>query len=132
MSVAFGLHHISLYVSDLSASASFYADALGLEEIPNRVGKSHIRWFKLDEFRSIHIIGGDPVSARPRQMSTHVALATQSFDAALQRLTQHGVTYVSLGGKPKEASLRADGIRQVYFQDPDGHWLEINDADGEP
>jgi lactoylglutathione lyase len=23
--------------------------------------------------------------------------------------------------------VRVDGVKQIYFQDPDGHWLEIND-----
>ncbi|MPR12154.1 VOC family protein [Microvirga tunisiensis] len=60
MSDLFTLHHVSLYVRDVDASASFYATVLGLQEIPNRVGKSHIRWFTIDGFRTFHLIGGDP------------------------------------------------------------------------
>ena len=48
------------------------------------------------------------------------------------RLEQHGVTYVSVARQPKDITIRADGIRQIYFQDPDGHWIEINDANAEP
>jgi lactoylglutathione lyase len=132
MSDLFTLHHVSLYVRDVNASAAFYADVLGLEEIPNRVGKSHIRWFTIDGFRTFHLIGGDPERERFRAFSTHVALATRDFEAALARLEQHGVTYVSLVRQPKDITIRADGVRQVYFQDPDGHWIEINDADAEP
>ncbi len=128
----FALHHISLYVRDVDASAVFYASVLGLDEIPNRVGKGHIRWFTIDGFRTIHLIGGDPEAERPREFSTHVALATTNFEAALARLEEHGVTYVSLARQPKDVTMRPDGVRQVYFQDPDGHWLEINDANGEP
>jgi lactoylglutathione lyase len=50
----------------------------------------------------------------------------------LTRLEQHGVTYVSVAGQAKDITVRADGIRQIYFQDPDGHWIEINDANAEP
>ena len=132
MSDVFTLHHVSLYVRDVDASAAFYANVLGLQEMPNRVGKSHIRWFIIDGFRTFHLIGGDPEAERPRQFSTHVALATNNFEAALARLEQHGVTYVSLARQPKDITIRADGVRQVYFQDPDGHWIEINDANGEP
>jgi lactoylglutathione lyase len=132
MASLFVLHHISLYVRDVDASAAFYAGVLGLEEIPNRVGKSHIRWFKIDGFRTVHLIGGDAEAERPRPFSTHLALATTQFEAALARLEQHGVTYVSLARKPGDVTTRPDGVRQIYFQDPDGHWLEINDADGEP
>jgi lactoylglutathione lyase len=130
MSDHFTLHHVSLYVRDADASASFYANVLGLQEIPNRVGKS--RWFTIDGFRTFHLIGGDPEPERPREFSTHVALATGNFEAALARLEQHGVTYESLARQPKDITIRADGVRQVYFQDPDGHWIEINDANAEP
>ena len=132
MSDVFTLHHVSLYVRDVDASATFYATVLGLEEIPNRVGKSHIRWFTIDGFRTFHLIGGDPEPERSRPFSTHVALATRDFEAALARLEQHGVTYVSLARQPKDITIRPDGVRQVYFQDPDGHWIEINDANAEP
>jgi lactoylglutathione lyase len=128
----FTLHHVSLYVRDVDASAAFYGDVLGLQEIPNRVGKSHIRWFTIDGFRTVHLIGGDPEVERLRQFSTHIAFATRTFETVLTRLEQHGVTYVSLARQPKDITVRADGVRQVYFQDPDGHWIEINDADGEP
>jgi lactoylglutathione lyase len=132
MADLFVLHHISLYVRDVNASAAFYADVLGLHEIPNRVAASHIRWFTIDGFRTVHLIGGDPEAERPRPFSTHLALATSQFEAALARLDQHGVTYVSLARKPGDVTTRPDGVRQIYFQDPDGHWIEINDANGEP
>ena len=73
-----------------------------------------------------------PEQERSRPFSTHVALATKDFAAALARLEQHGVTYVSLARQPKDITIRPDGVRQVYFQDPDGHWIEINDANAEP
>jgi lactoylglutathione lyase len=60
MSDLFTLHHVSLYVRDVDASAFFDATVLGLAEIPNRVGESHIRWFIIDGFRTFHLIGGDP------------------------------------------------------------------------
>jgi lactoylglutathione lyase len=132
MSDLFTLHHVSLCVRSVDASAAFYAAVLGLQEIPNRVGKSHIRWFIIDGFRTLHLIGGDSEPERSRQFSTHVALATRDFEAALARLEEHGVTYVSLARQPNDITIRADGVRQVYFQDPDGHWLEINDANAEP
>ncbi len=69
MSDLFTLHHVSLYVRDVDASASFYANVLGLQEIPNRVGKDHIRWFTINGFRTFHLIGGDPEPERPRSFS---------------------------------------------------------------
>lgn len=129
----FALHHVSLFVRDVDASAAFYATCLGLEEIPNRVGgQKHIRWFILDGFRTLHLIGGDTEGERPRQFSTHLALATAVFEKVLKRLDENGVIYVNLARQPKEFTTRPDGVRQTYFQDPDGHWIEINDAVGGP
>ena len=62
MTMTFALHHASLFVRDVNASAEFYARVLELQEIPNRVGKDYIRWFLIDEFRTLHLIGGDPGS----------------------------------------------------------------------
>lgn len=128
----FTLHHVSLYVRDVHASAAFYAAALGLEEIPNRVGRADIRWFMLDGLRTLHLIGTDPETERARPMSTHFAVATRRFDEALRRLDAAGVTWMNLARQPGQVHVRGDGKRQVYFQDGDGHWVEINDADEEP
>ncbi len=128
----FTLHHVSLYVRHVDASAGFYMKALGLEEIPNRVGRSDIRWFMLDGLRTLHLIGTDPEHERARPMSTHFAVSTTRFDAALRRLDEAGVTWMNLARRPGEVHVRGDGKRQIYFQDVDGHWIEINDASEEP
>ena len=100
MSDLFTLHHVSLYVRDVDASAAFYANVLGLQEIPNRVGKGHIRWFTIDRFRTFHLIGGDPEPERSRQFSTHVALATR---VQSKRGPVWGPTFMSLSHKPGAA-----------------------------
>ena len=61
-------------------------------------------------------------------MRAHYAFSTPRFDAALQRLTDHGVVYHNVNAEPGIISFRADGVRQVYFQDPDNHWLEFCEA----
>jgi lactoylglutathione lyase len=64
MSDQFSQHHGSLYVRDVDASAAFYASVLGLQEIPYRVGKSHIRWLTSDGFRTFYLIGSAPEPER--------------------------------------------------------------------
>ena len=78
------------------------------------------------------LIGGGPELDRPRQFSTHLALATATFDATIAHLERQGITYVNLAREPNKVHARQDGTRQIYFQDPDGHWIEINDAGEEP
>src|SRR4028118_1004331 len=107
MSDHFTLHHVSLFVRNVDASAAFCTDVLGLEEIPNRVSQTHIRWFTIDGFRTVHLIGGDPEAERSRPFSTHIALATRNFEMALRRLEQHGITYCSVARRAKDIAVRA-------------------------
>ena len=69
------------------------------------------------------------LSTAPEQ---HGYLDLEDFRTALTHLSLAQRTYISLARQPKGATIRADGVRQVYFQDPDGHWIEINDANDEP
>ena len=47
-------------------------------------------------------------------------------------LDEAGVAWMNLARRPGEIHVRGDGKRQIYFQDVDGHWVEINDASEEP
>ena len=51
--------------------------------------------------------------------------ALKPFIDNLERLK---VTYTNLKGDGKEPAVRVDGVKQIYLQDPDGYWIEINDA----
>jgi lactoylglutathione lyase len=126
--IALHFDHVSLFVRDRDASARFYQDVLGLPEIENKTQRPHIRWFGLGAGRSIHIIGGASGDAGTRPLPTHLALGTSNFEDIRKRLDAHGIRYRNLKGETGAYSVRADGARQLYFQDPDGHWIEINDA----
>ncbi len=123
------LDHISLYVRDLEVSARFYVDVLGLSEIENLTGQPHIRWFQIDMGRSVHLIAGATGPVPDRPMSAHFALASSDFDAVLDDLTRKGVAFGDLTDPNGRVGVRADGVRQVYLQDPDGYWIEINNSE---
>ena len=36
------------------------------------------------------------------------------------------INYFSWVGAEKEITVRANGIKQVYAQDPDGYFIEVN------
>ncbi|HLJ71496.1 MAG TPA: VOC family protein [Roseiarcus sp.] len=120
--------HISLHVHDLAASARFYAEVLGLPEIENKTYRSDIRWFGFDGHRAVHLISGgvDPPPERP--LSSHYALASDAFDDAVAFLKSRKIEFVNSKGKAGEIGFRADGVRQIYFRDPDNYWIEINEA----
>ena len=128
MRAEFRIDHISLCVRDLAASAAFYRDTIGLKEIENKTRRPTIRWFAFDGHRAVHLIAGrdEPPPARP--VAAHFCLSTPHFDDTLSELVAKGITHVNLKGEPGKVSIRADGVRQTYFQDPDNHWIEVCEA----
>jgi lactoylglutathione lyase len=43
-------------------------------------------------------------------------------------LDKKNIDYESWTGEKKSVTLRVDKVKQIYFQDLDGYWIEINDA----
>ena len=37
-----------------------------------------------------------------------------------------GVKYGNFLGEEKKIAIRPDQISQIYLQDPDGYWIEVN------
>ena len=59
----------------------------------------------------------------------HLALATDRFDEFVKQLDADGVAYGDWQGNPEKFQVRSDGVRQIFFQDPDGYWIEVNSTD---
>jgi catechol 2,3-dioxygenase-like lactoylglutathione lyase family enzyme len=122
-------NHVALSVSDLDASAEFYMDIFNLREIENAAATEGLRWFSLGQGKELHLISvpDGPVSLNK---AVHFALSTLDFDGFIQRLEDRGIEYSSWAGEKGMVTQRADGVRQVYVQDPDGYWIEVNSAGG--
>ena len=125
-SSGFTLDHVSLHVADEAASIRFYTEVLGLREIPPAYPNRH--WFALAGGSALHIGGGRtaPVTGDD---AVHFALACGDLDGVMARLHAYGITWYGSDDKPGGVSTaRTDGVRQIYFRDPDGYWIEVNDA----
>lgn len=122
---AVAFDHVALSVGDLNTSAEFYEAVFGLREISNRGKTEGIRWFSLGEGKELHLISvvKEPVKLNK---AVHFALKAVDFDAFLASLKAMDVEFSNFPGNVGEVSVRADGIRQVYVQDPDGYWIEVN------
>ena len=125
------LDHGGLLVSDVERSLRFYVDALGLEQVERpSTFDTPGAWLQVGA-QQLHLIGEtEPGRARamtPRYdaaeivigYGTHLALAVDDLDAALERAAQAGVT------PPGEVFARGDGVKRVFFTDPDGHVIEL-------
>lgn len=120
------LNHVSVQVRDLERSAAFYQNVLRLSEIENGTRRPNIRWFGLGAGQSVHLIEGD-VGATLVTKSTHFCIATAAFEETLEHLRMTGVAFGNLAGEQGKEHRRADGVRSVYLQDPDGYWIEVNE-----
>jgi len=119
--------HYTITVENLEASAQFYADILGLKEIENRTQKPTIRWFSLGGSGELHVVEGNTYSVKTH-IGVHLALKLTDFDTFLNHLRSHNITHHNSKRIRDAITTRADGVRQVYFQDPDGYWIEVNEA----
>lgn len=118
--------HYTIKVKNLEDSVLFYSTVLGLYQIENRTQKEHIRWFSIGERNELHLVEGDtPFTS---DIGVHLALRLTNFDSFLEHLRNHNVTPHNSKGVKESITTRADGVRQVYFQDPDGYWIEVNEA----
>ncbi len=123
----FTYDHYAVIVKDVDKSADFYANILKLKETPHPTLKKGFRWFIVSGNSQIHLIQKENPEFT-KSKSVHLCLATQNLDVFTDHLKQNNVPYFDWPGKENAITLRADGVKQIYFQDPDGYWIEVNNA----
>ncbi|MCX5496919.1 VOC family protein [Kaistia dalseonensis] len=121
-----GFDHIALLVRDIAESGDFYRDVLGLQEVPNDMGRATVRWFSLGDGRHLHLSQGDMAGVGIKR-SNHFALAARNFDETIEHFRASGLAFQDFAGEAGKVHMRPDGFRMVFIQDPNGYWIEIND-----
>ena len=117
--MAVELNHTIVKVRDKHASAAFYAEVLGL---PAYTTYGPFTVVTLANSATLDFMEDGPVH------SQHYAflVSEDEFDAIRDRITARGLTY---WGDPARRMVNevnhADGGRGLYWEDPDGHFLEI-------
>lgn len=123
------LNHIAVYVSDLKIAEEFYQSVFDLELIPEPFKDGLHTWFSIGAAGQLHLIEG-----AERNLSfdrnNHICFSVASMDEFTAKLKAKQISYESWAGRQGEVTNRVDGIKQIYFKDPDGHWLEVNDDHG--
>ena len=115
-----GLHHLALVTDQPEIATQFYVDVLGFRPI-QRPNFDFCGAWLLGYGVQIHIIEnpsvaeglGDKIDSR----ADHMAFAVEDHQPVRERLDQLGIAY--------SERVNAGGIPQIFFQDPDGHHIEI-------
>ena len=123
----FSFNHMALSVKDVDRSVEFYKTVFQFFPITNRTKMENIRWMSLSDGKELHLISTlkEPVSINK---AVHFAFATIYIDAFAKRLDDMKIAYSDWPGKPHTVNVRADGVKQIYLQDPDGYWIEVNNG----
>lgn len=121
------LNHTAIYVTDLLVSTHFYQDILGLDTIPEPFHDGRHAWFSIGNKCTLHIIQG-AAAKKEYFKSSHTCFNVPSVSDFITLLKANKVEYENLAGEKNAVTTRVDGVKQIYFKDPDGYWLEINDA----
>lgn len=121
------LNHIALYVQDLKTSRHFYEDIIGLDTIPEPFHDGKHTWFEVGPKSHLHLIEGAKANIS-LDKNIHLCFSVLSVDQFVEVLKKHKVEFEDWYGSKGTITKRVDGVKQIYFKDPDGYWIEINDA----
>ena len=119
------LNHIALYVYNLEKSAEFYNTIIGITPIPEPFHDGKHVWFKIGEHSQLHLIQG-AAAVQPHDKNSHICFSVPSVEDLIKRLDKNKISYENWAGVKNTIALRPDGVKQIYFTDPDGFWIEIN------
>lgn len=119
------LNHIAIYVKDLKKSTAFYRDIVQIDTIPEPFHDGKHTWFAVGRDSHLHLIeGASEITSHDK--NSHLCFSVLSIEDMIKRLDSNHVTYYSWPGEKNAVTTRVDGIKQIYFTDPDGYWVEIN------
>lgn len=114
------LNHTIVWCRDQARSATFLAEILG-RPAPTRYGPFDV--VEVDNGVSLDFHDRDGEIA-PQHYA--FLIGEDEFDRIFGRIKAHGCDYWADPARQKPGEInRRDGGRGVYFEDPDGHLLEI-------
>jgi lactoylglutathione lyase len=120
------LNHIAIYVADLKVGTDFYQTVFDLEIIPEPFKDGRHTWFSIGAAGHLHLIQGAKSNV-VHEKNDHLCFSVESITDFTAKLKANHVNYENWAGDQNTVTKRIDGINQIYFKDPDGHWLEVND-----
>jgi lactoylglutathione lyase len=121
------LNHVAVYVVDLQKSGNFYTRLLGLDTIPEPFHDGKHIWLQIAPGVQMHIIQGAG-KFKDYYKNNHFCFSVPSVETFIEKLKKNGIDWEDRDGAKSAITIRVDGVKQIWLQDPDGYWIEINDV----
>lgn len=119
--MAVELNHTIVVASDKLASAEFVATVLGLE-----VGPQYGPFLPVDTSNGVTLDFMDSGGKKITPQHYAFLVSEADFDTIFERIQRAGISYYADPGHRQAGQINHnDGGRGAYFDDPDGHNLEI-------
>jgi len=112
------LDHVAIHVKDVEESVRFYEQVLGLEAMARPAFDFPGAWFRLGSAQELHLIGEREERVISSSRGNHYALRVDDPAGWAARLEEKGVAF-------RGPKARPDGVMQIFFEDPDGHVIEL-------
>lgn len=129
--------HVGIEVRDIAKSTDFYQRVVGLTAIADPFNDTQHVFLRLGAHSQLHLVqkagaakstsAADSSAHAKAYADVHLAVRVADVPAFAARLDRMKVPYRDTNDKPHTITKRPDGVNQIYFQDPDGYWIEVND-----
>jgi lactoylglutathione lyase len=120
------INHTAIYVVDIQKSGSFYTNILGLDTVPEPFHDGKHIWYSTGAHSMLHVIAG-ATAQKDYYKNQHTCFTVPNFNLFIEKLKALNWVYEDVVGNKNAITTRVDGVHQIWLQDPDGYWLEIND-----
>jgi lactoylglutathione lyase len=121
------LNHTAIYVVNVKTSADFYQNIIGLDTVPEPFHDGKHAWFSTGPGIMLHIIQG-AAAKKEYYKNQHTCFSVASLEGFTAMLKRNNIAWEDRDGAKHAITTRVDGVKQIWLQDPDGYWIEINDA----
>ena len=109
-----GIDHVVIWVSDLKRSKAFYIGLLGMTVAHESEWQSFL-WSGTEQIALFQPRDGAPVKTGAELNHMALRMEPASYEETRARLEQEGI----------EVTGRPGDDRCIYFDDPDGHRLQL-------
>ena len=121
------LNHVAIYVVDLERSKAYYNEVFQLDSIPEPFHDGKHAWYAIAPGVAMHVIQGAETPKEYYQ-NNHTCFSVPSVEVFVEKIKARNMAWYNAKGVKGVITTRIDGVKQIWVTDPDGYWIEVNDA----